>query len=609
MAVQYIYDTYEGLTRLEIVTVDNSPTAVNLAINFQVHSDFTGYGTAKGYASPEAFGNTPFGPDYYFITVKGGADTLYNLSGRNGVWPGGVGWQTNNILFCGAVARSYGTVTIDAQYRYRSRDGSGTGTVVYTAVSASIPAYIPPDGGDALTNYASLTLGTANTFTITNNTAYAHSDVLTCILGSSETEIATVNVPANSSATYSWTPPASLGAQIPASMSGSGMIRLTTKNGGTTIAAQNYGATFTVPAYTYTISGSISKTKMTYSSVSSYVAGKTTVKFTMPSFPSAQYGASLSGALRITSPSGQTMNMAITSGGTYSLTGSDVGTYTAVLTVTDSRSKTAQKSTTAAYVANPSVAITAFSAIRTGQTESVPISASATYDSTLTGNTATLTVTKNGTVISTQAGSSGSASVSLTDTLAAAASAEYIATITDYLGNTASQAVTVTQQFKFHQVGGGDLGHGISFGMAASLTGEDSFEVGLPGIFTDGIYKFRMGPVTISGANTWELQLWKQGVKRIGLNLQTGLTFYGADGSAVQNYPSAPPPTQNYWRVNDTLYRLRASASDSGTILVSNVPLGDYPYLGTSGSWVNIYYSDQYPSAWISNSSGTLVNY
>lgn len=327
MAVQYIYDTYEGLTRLEIVTVDNSSTVVNLAINFQVHSDFTGYGTAKGYASPEAFGYTPFGADFYYVTVTGGGDTLYNLSGRNGQWPGGTGWQTNNVLFCGPVARAYGAVAINARYQYRSRDGRGAGVVEYSNVSASIPAYIPPDGGDALSNYASLTLGTANTFTITNSTAYTHEDILTCILGSSETQIATVSVPANGSATYSWTPPASLGAQIAASMSGSGMVRLTTRRNGSTVAAQNYGATFTVPAYSYTISGSISKTKMNYSSVSSYVAGKTTVKFTMPSFPSAQYGASISGTLRITSPSGQTMNMAISGSGTYSLTGSDVGTY------------------------------------------------------------------------------------------------------------------------------------------------------------------------------------------------------------------------------------------------------------------------------------------
>ncbi|MBO7682382.1 MAG: hypothetical protein J6T17_06475 [Clostridia bacterium] len=453
--------------RLEIIQVDNGASHVNVSCNMQVNSSFSGAG---GYTGNK----NSFDGNGYNATLTYGADTI-NVTGTNGNYAGS-GWYSVATRWIGTIPRSAGTFSIRWQTTWLDTDKFLNYAIIETG-NISIMAYTPPNAKDTLSNYSAATIGSAVSFTVTNSTSYAHTDTLSYSIGGSSGNISSsFSVPANSTKTVSWTPAASLGAEIPNSFTGTVTLTLTTSGQG----SNTYTCQLTVPSYTYTMN-SMSVAKTNYAAIggANYVAGKHIARWTMPTFPTAKYGATLTGTFYAISGGNVLYTKTVSSGDTADYTYGTAGTVTGSLRVEDSRGVMVQKTTGTTWVANPSVSVT-FTAKRSGATTTVNLVASGTYSSTLSGLAATLEISKSGTPVQSAAGAGGTASISTTDTLALASSQEYVATMTDTLGNISTKRVTVPAAFQYIQVGGGANGKGVAIGRAASTSGTDKLEVGLP---------------------------------------------------------------------------------------------------------------------------------
>lgn len=466
-STSYVVWTYSQYVRLEIIQVDNGASHVNVSCNLQVHSSFSGANGAVGTKS--SFDGQPFNG-----TLTAGATTI-DFNGTNGTYTG-TGWYSVATKWIGTIPRSAGTFSIN-WYTYW-RDTDKTLNVAHIpSGNVTIMPYVQPDGKDSLSNYSTATIGSSVTFTVTNTTAYAHTDTLSYSIGNASGNISSsFSVPANSTKTVSWTPAASLGAQIPNTFTGTVTLTLTTSGQG----SNTYTCQLTVPTYTYTMN-SVSVSKVNYQAIggTNYIAQKHTARWSFPSFPTAMYGATLTGEFYAISGSTILYQTSATSGGTADYTHTVAGTVTGTLRVTDSRGVMVQKTAGTTWVANPSVSVT-FTAKRSGSSTTVNLVASGTYSSTITGLGATLEISANGTPVQSASGAGGTASITTTDTLALANSMLYICTITDTLGNSATKRVTVTAAFFYIQVGGGSGGKGVAIGRAASTSGTDTLEVGLP---------------------------------------------------------------------------------------------------------------------------------
>lgn len=469
MATSTSYVTWSSsqYVRLEIIQVDNGASHVNVSCNLQVHSSFSGANGAVGTKS--SFDGQPFNG-----TLTAGATTI-DFNGTNGTYTG-TGWYSVATKWIGTIPRSASTFSIN-WYTYW-RDTDKTLNVAHIpSGNVSIMPYVQPDGKDSLSNYSTATIGSSVTFTVTNSTAYAHTDTLSYSIGNASGNISSsFSVPANSTKTVSWTPAASLGAQIPNTFTGTVTLTLTTSGQG----SNTYTCQLTVPTYTYTMN-SVSVSKVNYQAIggTNYIAQKHTARWSFPSFPTAMYGATLTGEFYAISGSTILYQTSASSGGTADYTHTVAGTVTGTLRVTDSRGVIVQKTAGTTWVANPSVSVT-FTAKRSGSSTTVNLVASGTYSSTITGLGATLEISANGTPVQSASGAGGTASITTTDTLALANSMLYICTITDTLGNSATKRVTVPAAFFYIQVGGGSGGKGVAIGRAASTSGTDTLEIGLP---------------------------------------------------------------------------------------------------------------------------------
>ena len=496
-SVQYVTWSQSGHVRLEIIQVDNGASHVNVSCNFQVGPDFGGAGGLEGdWESFNGYG--------YSGTLTAGGTTI-SFSGANGDYPTSppYGFKSIATKWIGTIPRSAGTFRIIWNTFWRDTVYQSNQQCQVDSGNIAIMAYVAPNAKDALSNYSTATLGSVVTFTITNSTSYAHTDSLTYSLGSATGTIQSgISVPANSTKNVSWTPPASLGAQISTAFSGTATLTLTTTGQG----AETYSCQVKVPTYTYSMSApTVSKVNYTAIGGTSYVALKHTARFKAATFPAAQYGATLAGEFNISAGGSSLYQAAVASGGTVDYTHGAAATVTGTCRVTDSRGVGVSKSVSTTWVANPSVSCT-FTAKRSGSSTTINLIASGTYSSSISGLGATITISKSGTTVQTAAGAGGSASLSTTDTLALASSQQYECSMTDTLGNSVTKRVTVPAAFFYLQVGGGANGHGVSIGRAASTTGTDLLEIGLPTTIDHyiqpAVYKAFLGTDTASVAHS-----------------------------------------------------------------------------------------------------------
>lgn len=193
------------------------------------------------------------------------------------------------------------------------------------------------------------TIGQAGNVTI-SRAASNLSHIVTFDFGSLSNQTAVTKTTA---AAPTWTPPMSLCNQLPAAVSGTGTIKVTTYNGTTPIGTtQTNTLTLKIPASVVptdlSISTVIQNTNATISGWGIAVAGYSTIKSTVSA--TAAYSAAIS--TRKVTFGGQSGNAALSSG-SYVWTSaklSESGSITPKLDVTDARGRSATKNGTAITV-------------------------------------------------------------------------------------------------------------------------------------------------------------------------------------------------------------------------------------------------------------------
>lgn len=196
---------------------------------------------------------------------------------------------------------------------------------------------------------SSVAMGSSVTIT-TNRASSSFTHTLTYKFGNASGTIAT-----GVGTSYAWTPPLSLANQIPNATSGTCTITCQTYNGSTLIGTKTINLTLTVPSNVVPSISSIGLSagnSVVPSSWGVYVQGKSTLKVVTSA--SGSYGSSIT-SYKIT---GIDNNTYYSSNFTSSIL-QIAGTRTITVTVTDSRGRTAIKTTTYTCVAysNPTISV------------------------------------------------------------------------------------------------------------------------------------------------------------------------------------------------------------------------------------------------------------
>lgn len=255
--------------------------------------------------------------------------------------------------------------------------------------------------------------------------------------------------------TTTFTPPTSLGSQIPTANSGTcKLICYTYKSDGTHIGTVTQNITLSVPSYTPTISA-VTLTGVNQLS-GQYVEGKSSV--TVTATATTLYGATITGYSTVVDGKTYTGN-----GFTSSVLGS--GSKTATVTVTDSRGKTVSKASSSFTVyayANP--VITEFTLVRQSTATTVIATVKGTVSSVNSKNAKTVKVTLNGV---TQEITSSSYTINGTTTFTNVSTEQTFtakATITDSYTTATKEAMVSTAKvtMDFYKDG-----TGIAFGKVA----------------------------------------------------------------------------------------------------------------------------------------------
>lgn len=190
-----------------------------------------------------------------------------------------------------------------------------------------------------------------------------------------------------SSGTVTFTPPTSLGSQIPNANSGTCKFLLYTyTSSGSHIGTESINITVSVPSYTPTISN-IALTGNNLLS-SAYVQGKSTVSATVTA--SSSYGATIQSY-------SSTVDGKTYTGSSFTSSALSNGSKTVAVTVTDTRGKTATLNSSAITVyayANPS--ISSFTVERQEDGTTVIATVKGTISAINNKNAKTITVTLNG---------------------------------------------------------------------------------------------------------------------------------------------------------------------------------------------------------------------
>jgi hypothetical protein len=263
-----------------------------------------------------------------------------------------------------------------------------------------------------------------------------------------------------SSGTITFTPPTSLGSQIPSANSGTCTFYLYTyTSSGTHIGTKSVNITVSVPSYTPTISN-IALTGNNLLS-GAYVQGKSTVKVAITA--STMFGATIQSY-------SSTVDGKTYTGNSFTSSALSNGSKTVSVTVTDSRGKTATLSSSAFTVyayANPS--ITEFTLARQSDGTTVIATVKGSISAINNKNAKTITVTLNGV---TQTITSSSYTINGTTTFTGVSTdSTFTATakLTDSYTNVTKDATlpTVAVTMDFHH-----SGKGVAFGKVAERENE-----------------------------------------------------------------------------------------------------------------------------------------
>lgn len=328
--------------------------------------------------------------------------------------------------------------------------------------------------------------------------------------------------------TFTFTPPTSLGSQIPSANSGTAKLIVYTYNSNNThIGTETVNITINVPSYSLTVNAVLSGNNLLSGM---YVQGKSTV--TVASTATSSYGASIKGysvAVDGKTYSGQQITSSVLSN----------GSKTVVVTVTDTRGKTATYTSSAFTVYAYSVpTITDFTLVRQPDGTTVIATVKGSVASVNSKNAKTITVTLNGvtkTITSSSYTINGTATftnVPTDNTLTGTAK------ITDSYKTVTKDTVlpTVAVTMDFHS-----SGKGVAFGKVAEAEGFDvdwGWTFRKAGKFTNSAF----APVTVErsgSANGAAIKFVNSngtlGFVGMGTTADSGLKRWKADQSTAYN--------------------------------------------------------------------------
>lgn len=337
----YLYPAYDIYT-LKLTLTENSTSVSNNTSNISyklelINNNLLGVGFAQ------------YGIGW---TIKLGGQTVSSHERQYAEFSCTVGQTTKLVEGSANITHgSDGTLNMSVSVEMDMETGS-SGADRFTPGPMSISGSmaltaIPRASTMTAGNFA---IGTAGTFTITKASSSFKHVIKYSFGNTSGTAVSSTD-----SATPSWTPPASLGAQIPAATSGNITFTLETWNGSTKVGESTLTKTLSIPSsWAPTIS---SVTAVPVSSVTArdnegiYAAGASKVKVTTSA--SASSGSSISG-YAITGGAGTGSGTPWTSSTLTS------GSKTITVTVTDRRGRTASKSVTITVYGPSSMSFPAF---------------------------------------------------------------------------------------------------------------------------------------------------------------------------------------------------------------------------------------------------------
>lgn len=191
-----------------------------------------------------------------------------------------------------------GTKSVSISASHPTDTGMGTGTLSGTASLSTIPR------ASSMTVPASMTMGTAYTFPISRaSSGFTHK--VSYKFGNSSGTIAS-----SAGTSTSWTPPTSLGSQIPSALSGTVTLTIDTYSGSTKIGTKTYTSTLSVPSYTPSASMTLVVVNDNAVVNGWGVAVKDYSKLRYTITGSTQYGASISGYEAKIEGTAETLNAA-----------------------------------------------------------------------------------------------------------------------------------------------------------------------------------------------------------------------------------------------------------------------------------------------------------
>ena len=309
-----------------------------------------------------------------------------------------------------------------------TKSGSGTGTL------NTIPrATTPTLSASSVDMGASVTINTPRaSSSFTHDLAYAFA-------GGSYVSIAT-----GVATSRAWTVPLSLASSIPNATSGTVTIRCITKNGSTTIGTKTVLLTAKVPASVVPTVSAVAIVEATTglaAQFGAYVQGKSKIKATITA--AGSYGSTIKSYS--TTFQGKTYSGASWTSGTINNSGS----LSLVTTVTDSRGRTAKKTTTISVTAYTAPKIANFRAIRcdasgNAQSDGIYVQVSYSYTVASVGgkNTASAKVEWK-----LSSATSYQSTALLTDTATASANTQVISSPTFSTENAYNLRLTVSDWF------------------------------------------------------------------------------------------------------------------------------------------------------------------
>lgn len=423
--------------------IANSTSNITINVNVQ---------RTDGYSGTTAYNLN----DKPTVSLKVGGSakspTISYLDTRNlkvctiATWTGNVTHNTDGTL----------TLALSCSWTVPNLTYLASGSISGNAVLDTIPRATTPT-----VSSSSVTMGNSVTITISPaDSSFKHK--IRYEFGSLASQVNGVKVGGTqitadyiSSGTITFTPPTSLGSQIPSANSGTCKFLLYTyKSDGTHIGTNSVNITVSVPTYTPTISN-IELTGNNLLS-SAYVQGKSTVKVAITA--SSSYGATIKSY-------SSTVDGKTYTGSSFTSSALSNGSKTVSVTVTDTRGKTATLSSSAITVyayANPT--ITGFTLERQSDGTTVIATVTGSLSAINNKNAKTITVTLNGV---TQTITSSSYTISGTTTFTdISTDSTFTATakITDSYTSVSKDAVlpTVEVTMDFHY-----SGKGIALGKVA----------------------------------------------------------------------------------------------------------------------------------------------